>query len=235
MNPLAVPALDPSSTALFPDPCQSSHPDGLIAIGGDLSRQRLLNAYRNGIFPWYESGGPILWWSPDPRAVFILGHTRTPKRLMRTLRNTDYNVTINQAFDQVIEACAAPRGYTSDTWLTREMIDAYVQLHQAGDAHSLEVHIDGELAGGVYGIAIGNVFFAESKFHRKRDASKIALAELFNHLQAAGYLICDCQLWNPHLEQFGVRMMDRSDFVRAVRHLTARTASHPLMPIASSD
>ena len=235
MNPLAVPILGSATNSPFPDPRQSAHPDGLIAIGGDLNRDRLLDAYRNGIFPWYEAGGPILWWSPDPRAVFILGHTHVPRRLARTLRNTAYQVTVNQSFEQVIRACAMPRAYTSDTWLTPEMMDAYIQLHRSGDAHSLEIHMDGELAGGVYGIAIGNVFFAESKFHRRRDASKIALVELLRHLHSAGYLICDCQLWNPHLEQFGVRMMERSDFVRAVRHLTADRARHPIQAMPDAD
>jgi len=228
MNPLAVPVLSASVTSPFPDPRQSAHPDGLIAIGGDLNRERLLEAYRNGIFPWYEAGGPILWWSPDPRAVFILDHTHIPRRLARTLRNTEYQVSINEAFDQVIQACARPREYTDETWLTQDMIDAYVRLNRTGEAHSVEIRMDGALVGGVYGIAIGNVFFAESKFHTRRDASKIALVELFRHLRAAGYLICDCQLWNPHLEQFGVRMMERADFVRAVRHLTAHQPPHPI-------
>ena len=213
-----VPRLSDDPLAPFPEPEQSDHPDGLIAIGGDLSEARLLNAYRNGIFPWFDEQGPILWWSPNPRAVLIPGHVHVPTRLQRTLKQQRYAITINQAFDQVIEACATDRGETGETWITSDMLNAYTQLHQNGHAHSLEVWQDDELIGGIYGVAIGKMFYAESKFHTQRDASKIALIELMKKLEQNGYLLCDCQLWNPHLEQFNIRMMNRSDFLRLVIH-----------------
>ncbi|MEM7054069.1 MAG: leucyl/phenylalanyl-tRNA--protein transferase [Pseudomonadota bacterium] len=213
-----LPRLADDPEAPFPDPKQSDHPDGLIAIGGDLSQTRLLNAYRNGIFPWFEQHGPILWWCPSPRAVLIPGHVYIPRRLQRTLNQQRYRVTLNQAFGQVIEGCATARGEHGETWITAGMLEAYARLHQNGYAHSLEVWQDGQLIGGIYGVAIGKIFFAESKFHIQRDASKVALIELMNRLEQQDYLLCDCQLWNPHLEQFNIRMMDRSDFLRLLQH-----------------
>jgi len=218
MRPFSVPVLDTDPAAPFPAPEQSEHPEGLVAIGGDLASTRLLNAYRNGIFPWYEPGGPILWWSPNPRAVLIPGHVHLPRRLRRTLRQRAHRVTVDRCFPQVIEHCAAPREYSDGTWITPEMKAAYIELHQRGHAHSLEVWQDEHLVGGIYGIAIGAVFFAESKFHRRRDASKIALAELIARLEQNGFLVCDCQLWNPHLEQFNVRMMPRAEFLQLVNY-----------------
>lgn len=218
----AITVLDKAPDAPFPDPRECRHPDGLIAIGGDLSQTRLLNAYRRGIFPWYEEGGPILWWSPDPRAVFIPGHFHIPRRLRRTLRQQRHSITIDTAFEQVIDACAAPRQDSSGTWITPEMRTAYLALHRAGHAHSIEIFRDGALIGGLYGVAIGRIFYAESKFHRQRDASKIALAELMFRLERNGFVLCDCQLWNPHLENFGVRMIDRSDFLRIVEYAVAQ-------------
>lgn len=215
-----VPLLGDAPDAGFPDPGACRHPDGLVAVGGDLSRERLLDAYRNGIFPWYEAEGPILWWSPDPRAVLVPGHVHVPKRLARTLRQGRHEITVDGAFETVIEACAERRD--EGTWITPGMLRAYTGLHEAGNAHSLEIWMDGELAGGVYGVAVGAMFYAESKFHVRRDASKIALVELMRHLERRGYLLCDCQLWNPHLEQFNVRMIDRGDFLRLVRHAVAR-------------
>ena len=187
-------------------------------MGGDLSRTRLLNAYRHGIFPWYEPGGPILWWSPDPRAILIPGHVHVPRRLARTLRQRRFRITINREFVAVIDGCAEPRDDSAGTWITGEMREAYIELHARGDAHSLEVWREDRLVGGLYGVAIGRIFFAESKFHYERDASKIALVELMQKLEQRGYLLCDCQLWNPHLEHFGVRMVARDDFLRLVHH-----------------
>lgn len=218
----AVPVLDRDPAAPFPDPNRSSHPDGLVALGGDLTRTRLLNAYRSGIFPWYEPGGPILWWSPDPRAVLIPGHAHVSRRLARTLRRGEFQTSFDRAFERVIDGCAEPRDHSDQTWITPEMRAAYLDLHAAGHAHSLEVWRDGELAGGLYGVAIGALFFAESKFHRVRDASKVALVTLMQRLETLGYILCDCQLWNPHLEQFNVRMIDRSDFLRLVEHGVGR-------------
>lgn len=213
-----VPLLGDDPRSPFPDPSDCRHPDGLVAIGGDLDRERVLNGYRNGIFPWYEADGPILWWSPDPRAVLIPGHVHVSRRLARTVRQQHFRVTVDAAFSDVIRACAGPRRDGDGTWITDGMIDAFTGLHAHGDAHSLEVWDDEGLAGGIYGVAIGRIFFAESKFHHRRDASKVALVELMHRLEASGFLLCDCQLWNPHLEHFGVRMVDREDFLRLVRH-----------------
>lgn len=218
MRQYAVHMLGDAPDAPFPDPLTYDHPDGLVAVGGDLSRTRLLNAYRSGIFPWYETGGPILWWSPDPRAILVPGHVHVTRRLQRTLRQRRFEITIDQDFEAVIDGCAAPRADSDGTWITQEMRNAYIHLHECGDAHSLEVRRKNQLIGGLYGVSIGRVFFAESKFHNERDASKIALVELMQRLENLGYLLCDCQLWNPHLEHFGVRMVDRGDFLRLVHH-----------------
>jgi leucyl/phenylalanyl-tRNA--protein transferase len=220
MRQYAVNVLGPDPEAPFPDPGHCDHPDGLLAVGGDLSIRRLLNAYRNGIFPWYEPGGPLLWWSPDPRAVLIPDAIHVPRRLMRTLRQQRHGITLDRDFEAVIDGCAAPRSDNAGTWITPEMRAAYVALHRAGHAHSIEVRRGDTLVGGLYGVAVGAMFYAESKFHVERDASKIALVELAIRLHRAGFILCDCQLWNPHLEQFGVRMIDRGDFLRLVRHAT---------------
>jgi len=217
----SIPMLDSEPDAAFPDPIRSIHPEGLIAVGGDLAPTRLKNAYRHGIFPWYEAGGPILWWSPDPRAVLIPGHVHVGKRLARTLRQERFAITIDEDFEAVIDGCASPRADAAGTWITPEMRAAYTELHRLGVAHSLEVRRNGRLAGGLYGVALGRMFFAESKFHIDRDASKIALVALMDRLLEQGFLLCDCQLWNPHLEQFGVRMMNRPDFIRVVHHAAA--------------
>jgi len=215
-RPYAVTVLQQPPQAPFPDPLHCAHPDGLVAVGGDLHPTRLINAYRRGIFPWYEDGGPLLWWSPDPRAILIPGRIHVPKRLARTMRNADFSITVDQAFEAVIDGCAATRA--EGTWITHDMREAYIELHRQGIAHSLEVRRGGEMVGGVYGVALGRAFFAESKFHRERDASKTALVALLDRLLERGFLLCDCQLWNPHLAQFGVRMMDRADFLRVVAH-----------------
>lgn len=218
--PFAVPVLCAGPGEPFPDPNRCLHPDGLVAVGGDLEPDRIKNAYCNGIFPWYEPGGPILWWSPDPRAVLIPGQIHVPRRLARTLRQERFEITINEDFEAVIDACANERG-DGGTWITADMRSAYLRLHRLRSAHSLEVRCSGRLVGGVYGVAYGRMFFAESKFHRERDASKVALVALMDRLLERRFVLCDCQLWNPHLEQFGVRMVDRADFVRIVRHTTA--------------
>jgi len=223
----SIPLLSEDPEASFPDPMDSLHPEGLIAVGGDLDPRRLINAYRSGLFPWYETGGPILWWSPDPRAVLIPGHVHVGRRLARTLRQQRFRITVDQEFEAVVDGCAAPRSENPGTWITPEMKAAYLELHRLGAAHSLEVRREDRLVGGLYGVAIGKMFFAESKFHYERDASKIALVALMDRLLDQGFLLCDCQLWNPHLEQFGVRMMSRGDFIRVVKHAVAE-AHHPL-------
>ncbi len=222
IRPTRVPQLGNAPDSPFPDPACSDHPEGLIAWGGDLSKTRLLNAYRSGIFPWYEHGSPILWWSPEPRAVLIPGEWHLPRRLRRTLRQGQFEVTLDSAFDEVVNGCAGPRSDQTGTWITPAMRRAYRELHQAGYAHSFEIRSNGELVGGLYGVAIGKLFFAESKFHRQRDTSKIALAVLMRCLEAWDFVLADCQLWNPHLETLGVRLLDGESFRAVVETATAR-------------
>lgn len=212
MTRLLVPMLHPDPRSGFPDPAASEHPDGLLAWGGDLHPQRLLNAYRAGIFPWYSADSPILWWSPEPRAVMLPEHIEISRRLARTLRQARFSLSMDCAFEAVMDGCAGPRADGDDTWITPELRASFIELHRMGHAHSLEVWMDGALAGGLYGLALGKIFFAESKFHRRRDASKIALVMLMRALAAWEYLLVDCQVWNPHLERLGVRLLSGEDF-----------------------
>lgn len=215
-----IPNLDNASPDSFPDVNQAlDEPNGLLAAGGDLSPERLLNAYRRGIFPWFGLEDPILWWSPDPRAVFIPGQIHCSKRLTRKLRNTTFHVTMNQAFEQVIKACAAPRKDEPDTWLHGPMQFAYINLHRLGYAHSVEVwSADNELAGGIYGVAIGQVFFAESMFSTQTDGSKIALLNLGNILLENDVQLIDVQMMNPHLQSLGAQSIGRKDFTSRLDH-----------------
>lgn len=184
-------------------------PDGLLAAGGDLSSARLLAAYRRGIFPWYESGQPILWWSPDPRMVLFPDELHLSHSLRKTLRRQTFTVTFDAAFNDVIVACANPRPDQGGTWITPEMRRAYLRLHREGHAHSIEVWRGTNLAGGLYGIRIGRVFFGESMFSRESDASKVALAHLCRH----GYDLIDCQVESPHLRRLGARAIPRHEFL----------------------
>lgn len=188
-------------------------PNGLLAAGGDLSPARLLAAYRRGIFPWFAAGDPILWWSPDPRMVLIPHELRIRRSLRKVLRNADYEVRFDSAFGAVIAACAkVPRAGQDGTWITPEMQAAYLRLHQLGHAHSVETWRDGRLIGGLYGIAIGRVFFGESMFAEATDASKIALAYLCVWLTQLGFGIIDCQMETPHLASLGARPIARREF-----------------------
>lgn len=219
-----VPRLGDSPDSPFPDPLAHAREDGLLAWGGDLHPTRLLNAYRQGIFPWYEAPGPILWWSPEPRAVMLPDAMHLSRRFRRTLRQGRFEVGADGSFDEVVTACAAPRHDQDGTWITPAMRRAYGRLHDMGHAHSIEIRDeDGLLIGGLYGVAIGRIFFAESKFHRRRDASKIALAVLMRALSEWDFLLCDCQLWNPHLERLGVHMLSGELFQAAI----ARGVSEP--------
>jgi len=204
----------------FP-PIQSAlkHPNGLLAAGGDLSAERLLQGYRVGIFPWFSEGDPILWWSPDPRMVLFPGEFRISRSFAKVLRNRSYQTRFDSAFDQVMAGCAAPREGQAGTWITGEMHDAYRELHRLGYAHSVETWIDGALAGGLYGVALGGVFFGESMFSLARDASKIALAALVAHLQDAGFRLIDCQMRTRHLETLGAREIPRRRFSRLLSEL----------------
>jgi len=196
-----------------------AEPNGLLAAGADLSADRLLTAYRRGIFPWYGKNQPLLWWSPDPRMVLLPTAFRMPRSLAKRLRRRDYEIRIDTAFESVIRACAAPRGDDPGTWITPAMIAAYSELHRLGHAHSVETWIDGELAGGLYGIALGRAFYGESMFARAPDASKIALAHLVRQLERWQFGLIDCQMNTAHLARFGAQEMPRSDFSRQLAKL----------------
>lgn len=199
-----------------------SGPNGLLAAGGDLNPARLIAAYRQGIFPWYADGEPILWWSPDPRMVLVPSEFRISRSLAKTLRNADYQVRLDTNFAAVISACATtPRDGQSGTWILAEMQQAYGELHRLGYAHSVETWIDGKLAGGLYGIAIGRAFYGESMFSHRTDASKIALAHLCAFLSAHNFGIIDCQMETDHLASLGARPITRDAFVDVLKILTA--------------
>ena len=209
--------LDPNDHNRFPDVRLALRdPDGLLALGGDLSPRRLLSAYRQGIFPWYSSNQPILWWSPDPRAVLVPRELRLSRSLRKTLRRAPFTVTLDRDFDNVLAACAAPRGDGLGTWITREMKSAYQRLHALGWAHSVECWQDERLVGGLYGVALGRVFFGESMFSRTTDASKVALVHLARQLQRWGFALIDCQVDSPHLRSLGARSVARSAFVQSL-------------------
>lgn len=194
-------------------------PNGLLAAGGDLTPLRLLAAYRQGIFPWYGQGDPILWWSPDPRMVLVPDELRISRSLAKTLRNKLYEIRFDTAFDEVMSGCAQPRPDQPGTWITAEMRDAYNRLHRLGHAHSVETWIDARLAGGLYGVAIGAVFFGESMFTNTRDASKIALAALVCHCTEQGLRLIDCQMHTRHLASLGARDIPRRQFLRRLAEL----------------
>lgn len=196
-----------------------TEPDGLLAAGADLSPARLLTAYRSGIFPWYSAGQPVLWWSPDPRMVLFPAEFRMPRSLLKRLRRRDYEIRIDTAFEAVMRACAAPRDDAAGTWITPDMIAAYCALHRLGHAHSVETWIGGELAGGLYGIALGRAFYGESMFARASDASKMALAHLVRRLQNRQFGIIDCQMNTAHLARFGAREIPRREFSQHLAEL----------------
>lgn len=194
-------------------------PNGLLAAGGGLSVQRLVEAYTNGIFPWFNEGDPVLWWCPDPRMVLPTDGMRISRSLRRRLRRDDYTFTFDRAFGEVLRACAAPRRSETGTWLVPAMMRAYERLHEIGLAHSAEIWVRGELAGGLYGVALGRMFFGESMFTRQTDASKMALACLSTQLARWQFPWIDCQMRTAHLESLGAVEVARRDFVRTVRHL----------------
>lgn len=189
-----------------------SEPAGLLAVGGCLSTRRIINAYSQGIFPWYSEAEPILWWSPDPRLVIFPEKLHLSKSLQKTLRQQVFQISFDTAFAQVISACAAPRAQALDTWLTPAMQTAYIRLHQQGYAHSVEAWQHNKLVGGLYGIAIGQVFFGESMFHRKTDASKVAFVSLVRQLSDWGYQLIDCQVRTQHLVSLGAIEITRPHF-----------------------
>jgi leucyl/phenylalanyl-tRNA--protein transferase len=209
---------------IFP-PVDLAEPEGLLAIGGDLRTERLLTAYRQGIFPWYEPGGPILWWSPDPRLILLPAELRVSARLRRTIRQGRFETRYDTAFAQVIKACAeVRRKHEEGTWITPEMQQAYIRLHELGHAHCMESWRDGELAGGIYGVRVGRCFCGESMFHRQTDASKVALVALMRRLTSEGVGIIDCQVASEHLLRLGAREIPRSSFLQ---HLKAGLEEPP--------
>jgi leucyl/phenylalanyl-tRNA--protein transferase len=199
----------------FPNVDQAlDEPPGLLAAGGDLAPARLREAYRRGIFPWYSPGEPVLWWSPDPREVLFPTEFHVSRSLRRTLRRGTFRITWNEAFPLVISACAAARGPATGTWITPEMQAGYLALHAAGEAHSIEVWLGAELAGGLYGVRSGRVFSGESMFSRRDDASKVALAALMSEAATSGISLIDCQMPSAHLRSLGSRPIPRAQFLQ---------------------
>ena len=198
----------------FP-PVDRASPEGLLAVGGDLCPERLLEAYRQGIFPWYNDDQPILWWSPDPRAVLFPNKLHVSRSLKRRLRQNVFTVTLDTSFRTIMEQCAGPRPQYPEggTWITGDMLDAYTRLHELGYAHSVEAWQDGRLVGGLYGVAIGGAFFAESMFTKIDDASKVALVRLVMQLQVWNFRLIDCQQFSSHVSRFGAEEISRSDFI----------------------
>ncbi len=216
---MKLPILDPSQPEQdFPEVGTAlSEPDGLLAAGGCLSSQRLINAYQHGIFPWYSEGEPILWWSPNPRLVLFPEKLKASRSLKKTIRKQLFAITFDQAFSQVMQYCAAPRKAETGTWISEEIYQAYYQLHQQGICHSVEAWFNNELVGGLYGVAIGQVFFGESMFHKKTDASKVAFYHLVLQLSDWGYQLIDCQVHTHHLTRFGAEEIDRKLFVSLLK------------------
>jgi leucyl/phenylalanyl-tRNA---protein transferase len=195
------------------------NPNGLLAAGADLSVERLLEAYRRGIFPWYSNGQPPLWWSPDPRMVLECAALKVSRSLSKSIRNKGYVVRTDSAFCEVLRGCSEPRRYEPATWLGADMRLAYARLHEAGYAHSFETWRDGELVGGLYGVAVGRMFYGESMFSRATDASKVALVKLVQVLTSRGFPLVDCQMHTPLLESLGAREIPRREFLRALAGL----------------
>lgn len=215
-----LPVLLQRDSLAFPPVSQAlSEPNGLLAVGGDLSTKRLLNAYQQGIFPWYNPGEPLLWWSPDPRLILIPDKVKISKSLRRSLKQQDtHQVSFDTAFEEVINACAAPRQTEQGTWIDDSMIRAYCHLHRLGYAHSVEVWYEDTLVGGLYGVSLGRAFFGESMFHTKSNASKLALVYLARQLEAWQFDFIDCQMPTPHLLSLGAEIIPRDDFINKLEH-----------------
>jgi leucyl/phenylalanyl-tRNA--protein transferase len=210
-------AFPPASEAL-------TEPNGLLAAGGDLAPERLLTAYREGIFPWYEAGQPILWWSPDPRAVLWPSSLRVSRSLRRSLTKRAFEFRVDTEFERVVAACAEPRRYGGGTWITAEMAAAYNHLHRLGWAHSFETWQHGQLVGGLYGVAIGHAFFGESMFTRVTDASKVALVHAVDFLRSRGTEVIDCQVASAHTQSLGAVDIPRAEFLSLIAKLCAASA-----------
>lgn len=215
----------------FPDVNKAlREPDGLLAFGGDLSTERLLEAYRQGIFPWYEEGQPVLWWSPDPRAVLYPNRFHLSRSMKKLLAKRPFTITLNKDFEATIIGCAASRQHSRGTWITSPMRRAYSLLHEQGFAHSVEAWLDGELVGGLYGIAMGKVFFGESMFSRRDNASKVAFAHLINYLISHGYQMVDCQVQSAHMQSLGAELVDREIFCHQLKQWVTIPTSGDTLP-----
>ena len=212
----------------FP-PCHtaSTDPDGLLAIGAKLTPEWLIFAYKNGIFPWFnDDDSEILWWSPTERAVMVPGEMKVSKSLQKTLRTENFEIKADHNFNEIINQCAASRNLNSDTWITKNMIGAYCQLHKLGLSHSIEVYEDGNLVGGLYGVAIGKIFCGESMFHLRRDASKVAFYFLQQYLMKQEYDLIDCQIMNPHLQSLGAHTISRDEFLTKLSVNSNKATNH---------
>lgn len=219
---IRLPLLDPLRPGVFPAVESAlDQPDGLLAMGGDLSAERLLAAYRRGIFPWYSGGRPILWWSPATRMVFDTARVHVPRRLARWLRNCAWTLHADSAFGEVMHACAAPRARVRGTWISADMLAAYGHLHELGHAHSVEVRDGMRLVGGIYGVSIGRMFFGESMFSAASNGSKVALLGLCDVLHGWGYPLLDAQIASGHLATLGAREMRRAAFCSRIARLIA--------------
>jgi len=215
----------------FPDvKLALQEPDGLVAAGGDLSNARLLAAYKAGIFPWYEAGQPILWWSPDPRCVLRPDELHVSRRLAQALKSSALMLSFNQSFGEVVEACAGPRRSQQETWITPEMAAAYEHLHAAGWAHSIEIWDGDELVGGLYGVCIGRVFFGESMFSTVPNTSKMAMIGLTQYMLANNLELIDCQVVSAHLVTLGARTIPRARFIEILRHACEPVTRHENWP-----
>jgi leucyl/phenylalanyl-tRNA--protein transferase len=203
-------------------------PNGLLCASLDLTADRVLDAYQRGIFPWYSEGQPVLWWSPDPRMVLLPENFRLHRSLRKVLRNTEYEIRTDTSFRAVMQACAEPRPEQDGTWISQAIIDAYCELHESGYAHSVETWVNGELVGGLYGIALGRVFFGESMFVRRTDASKIAFAHLLTQLKRWNFGLIDCQQETGHLASLGAAAIPRAQFLQALDRLIHSTHASPL-------
>lgn len=235
MSPNRIVWLSPSDAPeAFPDVADAlTDPDGLLAAGGDLDPQRILVAYRKGIFPWYDDGQPILWWSPDPRCILRPPDLHLSRRLRQQIRNSSAQLRFNRAFSDVIRACAGERKSQQGTWITDDMMAAFEQLHGDGWAHSAEIWEDGQLVGGVYGLCIGRVFFGESMFSARPNASKMALLGLTRHMQAEGLELLDCQVVSQHLITLGASTIDRAKFTKILDRACSPPSRHESWPRGS--